>query len=112
MDKSATELYTLIKKHDGISYNQLCAATLISSARVCVLLRFMVKEGVLYRSGLTGQFRYHISKPLADKAGYKPQNLGKSPEKRDIVTSCKSLSGVYKFDQLLLKAKENYDRDD
>lgn len=109
MDKSAAELYALIKKRDGISYSQLCAATLINSARVCALLRFMVRKGIIYRSGLTSQFRYHISKPLADKSGYKPQVLGESPEKRDIVTSCKSLSGVYKFEQLLKKAKKNCD---
>ncbi|MBH3000344.1 hypothetical protein I5M74_22475 [Serratia marcescens] len=111
MDKSAAELYALIKKCGGLSYSQLCTSTLISSARVCVLLKFMVKEGILYRSGLPGQFRYHISKPLADKTGHKPQVMGESSEKRDIVASCKSLSGAYKFDQLLQKAKENFDED-
>lgn len=109
MDKSTAELYAFIEYCDGISYSGLCAATLIDSARVGALLRYMIQNEIIYRSGPMGKYRYHISKELADNAIVKPRESTTISVKKDIVASCKLKSFVYKFDQLLRKVDSNHD---
>lgn len=110
MDKTAKKLYALIEYCDGISYSGLCAATTIDSGRIGALLRYMVQDEIIYRSGPVGQYRYHISKELADKAVVKPKEPIAIPIKKDIVASCKSKSLVYRFDKLLQRVKSGSDK--
>nr|MBJ7892359.1 tail fiber assembly protein [Serratia sp. PAMC26656] len=64
----------------------------------------MVQDEIIYRSGPVGQYRYHISKELADKAVVRPRERIGVPAEKDIVASCKSKSAIYRFDQLLKNA--------